>query len=75
MFDTPHATVRARAGRWTLSLLAALTLGTLLLTTGARCAHAAPPALMASENPVVIPNNATSKAISVSWNLNACRAQ
>src|SRR5262245_50815141 len=55
-----------RPGRW----LVALALAAMLLTAGARSAQAAP-SLSASENPVIIGANQTSKVITLTWTLDS----
>lgn len=71
MFGGTHSLIKPRVGRGMVAaLLAAFAVATLLLAGQARPAHAAPPALTASQNPVTIPEGANTKATSVSWNLN-----
>jgi hypothetical protein len=60
------ATLRGRA-RLALAIAAIVA---VLALAGAAPASAAPPALNASENPVIIPPNTSHEAITLAWNLN-----
>lgn len=57
------------SGRRLGVLFAGLIAAAVLLTAGAGRAVAAPPEVLASENPAVIPTNQSTKGITLSWNL------